>query len=135
MNKKTREIVYRKYDGHCGYCGCKLDTIKDMQVDHIEPKHRRPKLINKDGHIKVISIDKFNPNLDTIDNYMPACRNCNLRKGTMDIETFRKELLKLQERLKTQSGSRVNYKLALKYGLIEEKQNNIKFYFENYGKV
>lgn len=33
--KKVRELVYKKYGGHCAYCGCKLE-YKDMQVDHIE---------------------------------------------------------------------------------------------------
>lgn len=32
--KKIREQVYKKYNGHCAYCGCKLE-YKDMQVDHV----------------------------------------------------------------------------------------------------
>lgn len=32
--KKIREQIYQKYDGHCAYCGCKLE-YKDMQVDHV----------------------------------------------------------------------------------------------------
>lgn len=30
--KNIRKQVYEKYNGHCAYCGCKLD-YKDMQVD------------------------------------------------------------------------------------------------------
>ncbi len=26
--KKTREEVYKMYDGHCAYCGCELEYIK-----------------------------------------------------------------------------------------------------------
>ena len=37
INKKTRELVYKKYDGHCAYCGKEIE-IKDMQVDHMYPK-------------------------------------------------------------------------------------------------
>lgn len=33
ISKKTREEVYRKYDGHCAYCGREI-AYKDMQVDH-----------------------------------------------------------------------------------------------------
>lgn len=33
--KKVRQKVYEKYDGHCAYCGKKLE-YKDMQVDHIQ---------------------------------------------------------------------------------------------------
>lgn len=34
INKKTRKLVFNKYNGHCAYCGCEL-TMKTMQVDHI----------------------------------------------------------------------------------------------------
>lgn len=39
ISKKIREIVYKKYNGHCAYCGCKIE-YKDMQIDHIVPKYR-----------------------------------------------------------------------------------------------
>lgn len=32
--KKIRKQVYQKYNGHCAYCGSKLE-YKDMQVDHV----------------------------------------------------------------------------------------------------
>mgnify|MGYP004487825509 CR=1 FL=1 len=32
--KEERKLVYQMYDGHCAYCGCKLE-LKEMQVDHI----------------------------------------------------------------------------------------------------
>ena len=40
--KATREAVYRKYNGHCAYCGCELE-YKDMQVDHAKSvyKHKQ----------------------------------------------------------------------------------------------
>ena len=37
FSKKTREEVYKKYDGHCAYCGKKIE-IKDMQIDHMYSK-------------------------------------------------------------------------------------------------
>lgn len=33
----VREEVYSKYNGHCAYCGCRLE-YKDMQVDHIDSR-------------------------------------------------------------------------------------------------
>lgn len=33
--KNVRKQVYEKCNGHCAYCGCKLD-YKDMQVDHVK---------------------------------------------------------------------------------------------------
>ena len=29
LNKKLRQEIYNKYDGHCAYCGCKIE-MKDM---------------------------------------------------------------------------------------------------------
>lgn len=132
MNKKTRELVYQMYGGHCGYCGCELKTIRDMQVDHIEPKRRELKFVTKGYTKKLVSIDNFDEEKDTMENYMSSCRACNIRKGSMTIEQFRNQLLHLQERLKTQSGSKSNYNAALQYGLIEEKENKVEFYFEKY---
>lgn len=36
ISKKVREDVYKKYEGHCAYCGRKI-AYKDMQVDHFMP--------------------------------------------------------------------------------------------------
>lgn len=130
MKKSVREQVYNKFGGHCGYCGCELKTIRDMQVDHIEPKRRDLEFKYVNGKMKLIAIDEPNEETDKFENYMPSCRACNLRKGSMSLEQFREQLLHLQERLKTQSGSKSNYNAALQYGLIEEKENKIEFYFE-----
>ena len=103
--KKIREEVYQKYNGHCAYCGCELE-YKDMQVDH------------------VISVCGNGDN--NIDNLLPSCRMCNFYKGIADIEYFRKRLETLHERLQKP----FIYRLALKYGLIEEHKKKVKFYFE-----
>lgn len=103
--KNIREKVYEKYDGRCAYCG-QLITYEDMQVDHIEPLYQGRQ--------------------DEIENYNPSCRMCNFYKHTKDLEQFRKELEKLQERLKKV----YIYRLALKHGLIVEKENRVTFYFE-----
>ncbi len=34
--KIDRQQVYDKCDGHCAYCGVEI-TLKQMQVDHIQP--------------------------------------------------------------------------------------------------
>lgn len=106
--KKIREQIYQKYDGHCAYCGCKLE-YKDMQVDH------------------VTSVFYYNGTND-IDNLMPSCRMCNFYKSTFPLEDFRKNLETLHNRLK----KTFIYRLALKYNLIEEHQSKVVFYFEKY---
>ena len=103
--KKVRQKVYEKYDGHCAYCGKKIE-YKDMQVDHIKSHYLEGS--------------------DELENYNPSCRQCNFYKGTMSIEDFRVQLTKLRERLQKV----YIYRLSTAYGLIEEKENTIQFYFE-----
>lgn len=83
---------------------------KDMQVDHIKAKYAG--------------------GADELDNYNPACRMCNFYKGTMDIDHFRDQLKLVRERLHKV----YIYRLSLAYGLIQEKDNNIEFYFEKCNK-
>lgn len=104
--KEIRKQVYKKYDGHCAYCGCKLD-YKDMQVDHINSVYAH--------HGE-----------DSMENYNPTCRMCNFYKSTMSIEDFRAQLGKLTERLE----KTFIYRLAKKYGLIQEVSKPVEFYFE-----
>lgn len=112
ISKKTRQAVYDKYDGHCAYCGCKL-LINEMQVDHIS---------------SVFGAEYNGMPVDNgIDNYNPSCRQCNFYKGTWTLEAFRNNLTTMMmQNLK----HNFNYRMALKYGLIEEHINPVIFYFE-----
>ncbi len=112
LTKKERQHVYDKYNGHCAYCGCEL-TIKEMQVDHIEPMYWEMYYGDK--------------NLDRMSNYNPSCRMCNFYKGTNTLEQFRTLIETIIERLGRQM---FIFKVAQKYGLIEVKQHPVKFYFE-----
>lgn len=104
--KAIRQKVYEKYNGHCAYCGCKIE-YKDMQVDHIE------------------SVYWYN-GADELKNYNPACRMCNFYKSTMQVEDFREQLSKLPQRLEKV----FIFRLSKKYGLIKVVEKPIKFYFE-----
>lgn len=115
MKKSVREQVYRKYNGHCAYCGCELE-MKDMQVDHIVPKYRN----NEKWHQHEIGSDD-------IDNLNPSCRMCNYYKRMNDLETFRDNL---SDMLMRNVRRPFDYRLALKYGLIKEDVQRVKFYFE-----
>lgn len=105
ISKSTREEVHKKYKGHCAYCGCNLE-YKDMQVDHLIAKRVGGK--------------------DEIENYMPSCRMCNFYKDTLSVEEFRENIKTVSERLEKE----FIYRLAKKYGVVEEKEVDIKFYFE-----
>ena len=65
--------------------------------------------------------------LYTEDNLLPTCRQCNFYKSSMNIELFRERLTGtlMQNFKKT-----FQYRLALKYGLIEEHIKPVKFYYE-----
>lgn len=112
INKQLRQQVYDKYNGHCAYCGCELE-MKDMQIDHIESVYRAEVL-----HKQVDN---------TIDNFMPACPSCNYYKHTDTIEQFRSNLTDMLMRNVRRP---FDYRLAVKYGLVVEKIQPIKFYFE-----
>lgn len=122
--KHIRQKVYKKYNGHCAYCGCEIE-YKDMQVDHIVSVYANEycKMEDKKPISDILTDDELN----NIENYMPACRQCNFYKSTFDLETFRERLsTTLYENLK----NNFNYKLLIKYGLIKENIEPVVFYFE-----
>jgi 5-methylcytosine-specific restriction endonuclease McrA len=115
MNKQTRLKVYQKYNSRCAYCGKALE-FKDMQVDHIKP--RRYFLLTD----KKIA--------DHTENLNPSCGRCNHYKRSASVETFRRMLKTLHNRVRQQ----YICKVAEDYGIIEVKEWNGKFYFEKFEK-
>jgi len=113
MRKELREKVFDKYDGHCAYCGCKLQ-MKDMQVDHIDSQY-----LTRLKNEKVI---------ETIETLNPSCRQCNFYKGTLSIEGFRRSLANI---LQKSVQKPFQFKLALKYDMVSVKEWDKKFYYEN----
>lgn len=112
--KKVRIEVYNKYEGHCAYCGKKLE-YKDMQVDHLIPYQReRWKKYTEEE-------------IECFENYMPACRRCNHYKRAHSLEKFRKLIEEIPAKLVRDN---YIYKVGLDYNLIKEQRHKIKFYFE-----
>lgn len=107
--KEERKLVYQMYDGHCAYCGCKLE-LKEMQVDHFN---------------SIYAYDGEN----NIDNYMPSCRQCNFYKGVGTIEQFRQNL---KETMWAALKKTFQYRMLLKYNLIQENDIDVRFYFEDH---
>lgn len=83
ISKKIREEVYRKYDGHCAYCGREI-AYKDMQVDHFLP-------------LRAWGIE--DAGTDDISNLMPSCRMCNHYKRAHTLETFRRYIAEIPRKL------------------------------------
>ena len=106
--KSIRKIVYKKYNGHCAYCGCEIPE-KGFNVDHLHC------LRNYEYLEEITGIDA-----NAIENLMPACGSCNRYK----------ELQKIPDRLQRDV---CTYNIALRYGMIHEDREPIKFYFEKEG--
>jgi 5-methylcytosine-specific restriction endonuclease McrA len=117
--KIDRQLVYDKCDGHCAYCGVEI-TIKQMQVDHIEPhwhtlteQQAKKSGINKGTH--------------DISNLNPSCSRCNKWKSTWTLEQFRNVVETSLDRLERDTP---NFRLAKDYGLLTIQKKPVIFYFE-----
>lgn len=114
LSPKVREAVYQKYDGHCAYCGKKLN-YKEFQVDHLIPIQRE-------------TFGKYTEEqLERFENYMPTDRVCNHYKRAHSLETFRRYIEEIPMKLDRDN---YIYRIGKKYNLIEEHPRKIKFYFE-----
>lgn len=114
--KRVRLEVYEKCNHRCAYCGCELE-YKDMQVDHIKSIYS-----NMDYKQTMTEQEMY-----SIENLLPACRQCNFYKSVFTLEVFRE---RLQTTMIKNLRKNLGYRLAVKYGLVEEKIKPIIFYFE-----
>lgn len=114
IKKSVREKVFQKFDGHCAYCGKKME-YKQMQVDHYYPQckarfyERRCKI---DVHAE--------------ENLMPTCRRCNHYKRAASPGQFRKLMKTLHERLE----QIYILNVAIDFGMATVKPFDGLFYFE-----
>lgn len=145
MKKAIRNIVFEKYNGKCYLCGTVLKP--GWHVDHLEPCLRKQKWIkphwNQD--IKGMTEEQIlnsgakyisgkwvpdgygNPDANHIDNLMPACPSCNINKHGDSLDGFRSNIAAYMKHLNEIS---TQYKIAKRYGLIEETEKPVIFYFE-----
>lgn len=123
VNKK-RQIIYDKSKGHCWYCGCSLE--EGWHADHLVPIRRYKGIRITDEGVEHFTACE-NPELDNLDNTVPACRSCNLFKGVYSVEDFRKQLEVQVERARLYS---VNFRTAERFGLVQTTNKPIVFWFE-----
>lgn len=114
LTKAERQQVYDICHGHCAYCGTEI-TPKQMQVDHVIPMEFYEVY-------KAIGFD-----VDSMDNYLPACRSCNNYKHTLSIARFRQAAERWPEILQRDS---VTYRNAVRFGLVKPEPRPVRFYFE-----
>ena len=149
MKKADREKVFNKYDGKCAYCG--EDLKKGWHVDEVEPVVRNMKFLREGYYHKLTKKLKMthevavgNPNYEykksrwvadgckhperfTLSNQNPACASCNINKHSLSLEEFRRLVGGFMKHLNERS---TQYKIAKRYGLVEETREEVKFYFE-----
>ena len=117
--KINRQEIYNKCNGHCAYCGKEI-TIKQMQVDHIEPHwHTMTEQEAQRFNIKKGSHEMGNLN--------PSCARCNKWKSTYSLEQFRGVVQRSIDRMERDTP---NFRLAKDYGLIIITDQPVVFYFE-----
>ena len=99
--KAERLQIYSKFGGRCAYCGRKIE-YKDMQVDHIIPVCTG---------IGSYLVEHWEP----IEIFNPSCRSCNHYKRSWDLESFRKNVTNLYDKIQKD----YMVKIALHYGLLK----------------
>lgn len=129
ISKKNREIIFTKYDGKCAYCGDSLQ--KGWHADHIEPIVRDFKYNREKNRYQTIGTCR-KPENETLQNYNPACASCNIQKNSFTIEQFRYNIKLFVNSLNKNS---TQYKFAKRYGLIQENDIPVTFYFERIEKI
>ena len=67
-----RALVWEMTEGRCFYCGSRTNPFMTFHVDHVEP-------IIKGG-------------TDKIENLVPCCKRCNLKKGAGTIYQLEERL-------------------------------------------
>ena len=124
ISKKNRAIIKQRFGGKCAYCGCELQ--KGFHVDELLPVMRNYKY-NKNTGKHTADGTCLHPERFNIDNQMPSCPSCNINKHSMSLEEFRNLITGFMKHLNEVS---TQYKIAKRYGLVEEIIKPIIFYFE-----
>lgn len=121
IKKETRELVFKKYNECCAYCGVGL-TYSTFHVDHIQPKFRG----YTDESLRGYGVERGK---DSIDNYNPSCKSCNSSKSTFTLEQWRNEISLKRMRIRRDSST---FRILERFELVKLKETEVKFYFERY---
>lgn len=124
MKKADRQKVFDKFGGKCAYCGCDLEN--GWHVDHFKSVGRQ--LARHPTTHRIITTNQMDrPENDCLENLMPSCPSCNRQKSSMDVEAFREIIGGFVNSLNRYTNQ---YKFAKRYGLIQETNKPVVFFFE-----
>jgi hypothetical protein len=125
LTKAEREQVRQMFDGRCAYCGELLG--ERWHADHFEPVVRGLESKRIDGQWKLVSTNPLYPERNIIENYRPSCPPCNISKHSMTLEVWRSWLA---GHVNSLNSYHPVYRLAKRYGLIQETGAKVEFHFE-----
>lgn len=118
LSKVQRAELKSKFGGRCAYCGYELG--ERWHADHLESVQRNWGEFAKE-------VPMLKPENDRLDNLMPSCAPCNISKHSMPLEAWRKWLAGHVDSLNSYHPI---YRLAKAYGLVQETDMPVVFYFE-----
>lgn len=141
LNKTQRLAVFNMFGGRCAYCGCELPE-RGWHGDHVEPVERewwkahRPKMTARWDEDKqcVVQIESdrrvtmARPERDCIENIFPSCRACNIDKGALPLEIWRKGM---EQRVDVCRRNHSAFRHAERFGLVKQVETKVTFYFES----
>jgi len=110
----SRSEIFAKSNGHCWYCGQKIDLTGCWHIDHVKPVFRSAGV-------------PAHRERECDENRVPACAPCNLFKGVYSVEGFREEISKQVDRA---AKSSVNFRTAQRFGLVKRTGHPVRFWFE-----
>lgn len=116
LTKKEREEIKNLFGGKCAYCGIVLED--KFHLDHIKPIRRN-----------WWEDTSINPENDVIKNIYPACIPCNLNKGSLSLENWRKKLHHYRD-IQLERDSHVARHL-FRFNMIDKNMEDVVFYFES----
>lgn len=123
-SKKAQRAALREmFSGRCAYCGSELG--ERWHADHVEPVMRELRYERGKGFVPTGAMHM--PHRDTPANMMPACAPCNIDKHAMSLEDWRG---KLSRSLEVLARNNATYRHAVRFGLVEERPREVRFYFE-----
>lgn len=121
--KRQREILRKKFDGRCAYCGCELEK---MHADHLMPVIR----VTRDAHGRPLPNAEsylIKPERNTVANMMPACAPCNLHKGGYSLEGWRDIIQRSGAILRRDTST---FRAGERFGVIAVSEQPVVFHFE-----
>jgi len=130
LSTSQRLDLFNKYGGRCAYCGHMLPE-RGWHADHLEPVMRDSKIVrvNEPGrtHKYVQTGVLLRPENERLENYMPACRACNIDKACFPLEDWRRQLERRPQVLRDNHSA---YRHAERFGLVKQVETRVIFYFE-----